>query len=309
MSDVTFVAAGERVDQFLALLEEIGYPIVEKSKTENDALAAGEIIDIWRGRRPYPSDPRPIVRAALGFADLAGKVMSTQNSPDFDKLRAHLAMLSGGSTLQNTAATVLDEISNKMIELYVACLAIRAGFTNVDVDHPVSSAGTNPDVMFDFRRKRWAIALKTLHSKSPQTVFDNIKKASDQIQASAADRGLVMLNVKNLLRHDDLWPGPNTPQLEDTAKEALASQISEVARSLDLFTEHDWAGVFGQSRKAVAPVLFVGHSAFSVIPNHQSTGPRFTPLKMLLPYPEPADDPYGAIKLAHALNHAMQHFL
>lgn len=309
MSDVTFLAAGERVDQFVALLDGIGHPILQQSNTENDALAASEIIDIWKGRTPYPSDPRPVVRAALGFVDLAGKVMSTQNSPDFDKLRAHLAMLSSGSTLQNTAATVLDDVANKMIELYVACLAIRAGFTNVDVDHPVNASGTNPDVMFDFRGKRWAIALKTLHSVHPQTVFDNVSKASDQIQASAADRGLVMLNVKNLLRHDDLWPEPNTPQLEDTAKGALGSQISEIAKSLDAFTDDDWADVFGESRKAVAPILFVGHSAFSVIPKHQATGPRFTPLKMMLPYPEHVDDPHGAIKLAHALNHEMQHFL
>lgn len=309
MSDVTFVAAGELVDQFIALLDEIGHPILQQSNTENDALAASEIIDIWKGRTPYPKDHRPVVRAALGFADLAGKVMSTRNSPDFDKLRAHLAMLSGGSTLQNTTATVLDDVANKMIELYVACLAIRAGFTNVDLDHPVSASGTNPDVLFDFRGKRWAIALKTLHSVNPQTIFDNVSKASNQIQASTADRGLVMLNVKNVLRHDDLWPEPNTPQLEDSAKAALGSQISAIARSLDPFTDDDWADVFGESRKAVAPILFVGHSAFSVIPKHQATGPRFTPLKMMFPYPEQLDDEHGVIKLANALNHQMQHFL
>ncbi|TQN55375.1 hypothetical protein FLX27_29890 [Agrobacterium tumefaciens] len=309
MSDVTFLAAGERVDQFVALLDEIGHPILQQSNTENDALAASEIIDIWKGRTPYPEDPRPVVRAALGFVDLAGKVMSTENSSDFDKLRAHLALLSGGSTLQNTASNVLDDVANKMIELYVACLAIRAGFSNVDVDHPVSASGTNPDVMFDFRGKRWAIALKTLHSVNPQTIFDNVAKASNQIQASAADRGVVMLNVKNVLQHDDLWPEPDMPQLEDTAKAALGSQIISIARGLDTFTEDDWAGVFGKSRKAVAPILFVGQSAFSVIPKYQASGPRFTPLKMIYPYPEYLDDEHGAIKLANELNHQMQHFL
>jgi hypothetical protein len=66
VSDVTFVAAGEPVNEFIALLDEIGHPILQQSNTENDALAASEIIDIWKGRTPYPKDHRPVVRAALG---------------------------------------------------------------------------------------------------------------------------------------------------------------------------------------------------------------------------------------------------
>jgi hypothetical protein len=50
-------------------------------------------------------------------------------------------------------------VSRKLVELYVACLAIHCGH-NVELDHPVSSKGDNPDIMLDYGAFRWEIAIK-----------------------------------------------------------------------------------------------------------------------------------------------------
>ena len=126
----------------------------------------------------------------MGFVDLAGKVAGVKDRPDFSQLIPHLDMLSKTTVVQNTASSVTDGAANKVIELYIACLAMTFG-SNIALDHPVDSRGDNPDVMLDFRGQRWALALKTLHSRNPRTIYDNIKKASDQIEASAASHGLV----------------------------------------------------------------------------------------------------------------------
>lgn len=106
-------------------------------------------------------------------------------------------MLSNTTVSQNSSSQVTDDAANKVIELYVAFLAMTFG-SNIALDHPVHSKGDNPDVILDFRGQRWALALKTLHSRKPRTIYDNIKKAADQIAASFATHGLVVLNVKNL---------------------------------------------------------------------------------------------------------------
>jgi hypothetical protein len=81
--------------------------------------------------------------------------------------------------LQNREASVTDSVSNKMIELYFGALAMEFG-ENVKIDDPNAAKGDNPDVMFTFRGQPWAIALKTLHSRAPRTIYDNIKKGADR---------------------------------------------------------------------------------------------------------------------------------
>jgi hypothetical protein len=41
-----------------------------------------EVLEVWRGRKTPPADSRGLIRAAMGFVDLAGKVMSVAKKPD-----------------------------------------------------------------------------------------------------------------------------------------------------------------------------------------------------------------------------------
>jgi hypothetical protein len=168
----------------------------------------------------------------MGFVDLAGKVVGVKDRPDFGQLVPHLQMLSKKTVLQNAASPVTDDAANKVIELYVACLAMTFG-SNIALDHPVNSKGDNPDVMLDFRGRRWAVALKTLHSRKPRAIYDNIKKAADQIEASAATHGLVILNAKNLLDYDALWPSPSVSYPEQLAIDLLQAQVGDIIKGLE----------------------------------------------------------------------------
>ncbi len=308
MAQVPFEAAAAKVDEFLALLDSIGVPVAAGSKSESDALAMLDVLEVWRKNRQMPADHRNLIRAALGFVDLAGKVVAVSQHPNFMELRPHLELISKGSVLQNTSSSILDDAANKSVELYIACLVMKQS-PNVSVDHPQNAKGDNPDVMFDFRGQRWALALKTLHSAHPQTIFDNIKKASDQIEVSIARYGLIVLNVKNLLSHNKLWPSPNAFQPEEAAKTALCGQMNDIAKILDGVSSEEWKSVLGPARKAKPPILFLGQSAFSALPAYPPAGPQFMPLKVFLAHLVPEGDPVGAMKLAHALTHEMQEFL
>jgi hypothetical protein len=160
MSYPSFERAVEVVDQFLTLLAEYGINLRHTGAAEGEALAMIDVLDMWQHPARRPTDPRPVVRAAMGFVDLAGKVVGVKDHPDFGQLVPHLQMLGKTTTLQNAVSPVTEDAANKMIELYVACLAMTFG-SNIALDDPINSKGDNPDVMLDFRCKRWALALKT----------------------------------------------------------------------------------------------------------------------------------------------------
>lgn len=308
MAHVPFTQAGTTVDDFLDLLAGLGVDLARGSTTETDALSATEVIEIWRGRAEPPSDPRPVLRAALGFVDLAGKVMAVRDSPDAHQLDAHLRQLGAGSILQNRFSPVTDAVANKMVELYFGAIAMRVG-THVVLDDPDHSKGDNPDVMLTFRKRRWALAMKTLSSaRNPQTIFDNINKGSDQIEASDAEHGLVVVNLKNVIDHDGLWPGGNAATTEEAAMAALRAQVRAIVDSLSVIPADDWLAAFGPGRKAELPVLFLAQGAFYAQPAYGGR-PYPMPLKMLVAHMPPEGDPVGAVKLAHALNHHMQGFV
>jgi len=308
MAHVPFTEAGKRVDEFLDLLAGLGVDLTRGSTTETDALSATQVIEIWCGLAKPPSDPRPVLRAAMGFVDLAGKVLAVRGSPDFHQLDAHLRELGNGSILQNRSSPVTDAVANKMVELYFGALAMYFA-THVVLDDPNHSKGDNPDVMLTFRAKRWALAMKTLSSmRNPQTIFDNIKKGSDQIEASKADVGLVVVNLKNVIDHDALWPAGGAATTEKDAMAALTAQVSAIVDSLSVISADDWLSAFGPGRKAERPVLFLAQSAFYAQPAHGGR-PYPMPLKMLRVHMQPEGDPLGAMKLAHALNHHMQEFV
>jgi hypothetical protein len=78
---------------------------------------------------------------------------------------------------------------------------MRVGATDVRVDDPHRSKGGNPDLIFNWGGLTWAIACKALHSRVPETIFDRMRDGIAQIEASRAERGIVLLNAKNVIAH------------------------------------------------------------------------------------------------------------
>lgn len=138
LSYPSFERAAEVVDQFISLLADRGIDLKPGSNAESEALAMADVLEMWRNPVVRPSDPRPVARAAMGFVDLAGKVVGVKDHPNFNQLVSHLEMLSKTTVLQNSASPVTDDAANKVIELYVACLAMTFS-SNIALDHPVNS--------------------------------------------------------------------------------------------------------------------------------------------------------------------------
>jgi hypothetical protein len=79
-----------------------------------------------------------------------------------------------------------------LLELYVASAAAASG---ADVE-----PGREPDVILRVERRHVGIAAKRLQSH--RRVLKNAKKAADQIKASTVERGIIFLDVSNLVnRH------------------------------------------------------------------------------------------------------------
>jgi hypothetical protein len=151
-------------------------------------------------------DPREKWRRAMSLADLAEKILLVKTHPDFAPLVPHLKLLAGMADLSQFSTTLKEnQDNNKVFEQYVAAMALHV-FAQCTVDHPVESDGSNPDIMGRFHGNHWAIACKAMHSKNPKTFGERVREGVEQIEVSAADCGLVVVNMKNTFDHDKLWP-------------------------------------------------------------------------------------------------------
>jgi hypothetical protein len=312
MSFVPYQDAKDVADRFLTLLSKREITPPRGAAVETEMLSLVELLEIWSDpvRIREMAKNAHVIRQAAGIHDLAAKVLSSKKLPEFKSLEKHLEMIAQAreftTVAQNLRADGRDDISRKIAEMYVGCLAIHCG-TGVVLDDPIHAKGDNPDVMLQFNDQRWALAVKTLVSdRHGQTIFDNIKSAAQQIDASQAEKGLVVLNAKNVINHDSLWK-PARPFAD--AKEATEALIAELRRLADLAAKDraasDWDEVF--SRKTVPPVIFMGQGMAYLPLGGGFHAP--TPLKAMATFDADHKPDEAATDLAHSLNHWMQSLL
>jgi hypothetical protein len=113
--------------------------------------------------------------------------------------------------VQNSRLLVSNETSNKIFELLFALVLVDVG-SDLVLDHPFLAKGDNPDILVTIDSKRWGFAFKTVYSQSPKTFFDNLKKGAQQIRASEAELGCVVVNFRNLIRHERFIPVLNAEE-------------------------------------------------------------------------------------------------
>jgi hypothetical protein len=109
------------------------------------------------------------------------------------------------------------------------------------------------------------------------TLLANIEKGVQQIEASRAECGVVILTLKNILRHDEFWPIRNPmdvaagaeplygayPTFEE-ASEGVLHAAQTLGNSLLAVIQPDaLAGVF-RTKKALPGVLYWVHTACCV---------------------------------------------
>lgn len=313
MSFISFEDANDIVDRFISLLSKLGISPAIGSKIEGEFLSPLQLLESTRNLGALVDKPELLADAG-GMYDLAAKLLAIETQPEFSSFVPHLELFEAGAefstVVQAKSSDIRDDVSRKLAELYLGSLAVHFAF-NVQLDHPVNSKGNNPDVMFEVRPdgfppSTWAMAIKTLSSRAGQTIFENIKKAANQIDAEAchADRGMVVINLKSSLLHDQLWNGMHTSL--DDAKVALLNQINTLMEAAETDRPlSDWEPLFA---KRTAPMVL--YFAQAVVKLHLADGQEVpTILKMMkLANPLGRQD-HIAQSIAHQLNEFMQNVL
>jgi hypothetical protein len=176
-------------------LESISLDIIKCNKIYTEGITHNEKEDI-----------RAFFSRVAGLVEIVRKILKQRNHPEFKQVIPHLELLNKSRSVPlTTISGVTDEANNKLFELYIGLLVMDFG-ANILLDDPKNAKGDNPDVLFDFQGKRWAIACKALHSKNEKTLYDTIEKGTDQINKSEAEKGIVIVNFKNIVDYNAFWP-------------------------------------------------------------------------------------------------------
>lgn len=206
--------------------------------------------------------------------------------------------------------------ADKVIELYWACLCLLANMS-VELDDPfASSGGRNPDVIATAADgTRWAFALKTLSevsqpARAAKNLVDNIEKAAKQIERAGCDKGMVVVNLKNVLDHALLRSGGAFPHWQ-AAQWAINAQIGNVLAPFYAQEAVALEPIFAKKTPVAPIVALVAHT--TVLANPPLRNRMFTEVRSMfaasIPIPDEAKPgTFGreATGLAEDLNHLVQ---
>jgi len=224
-------------------------PVAPGSKLERAALAVMEMLATCKKQVPHDKrrDYREEWRRALSFSDMLRKILNVKNHPAFDQLWPHILLLLGDNEIaQNVWSPKEDGGANKVFELYAGLLVLPL-CSSIDMDDPVSSSGgKNPDIIAEIDGCSWALACKVMHTASEKSFLDRIRDGINQInrcvERGKAQRGIVVISLKNVLDHDKLWPITREPGTGDiiyatyldelTPRRLLESECNRYQREL-----------------------------------------------------------------------------
>ena len=202
----SFQDADKLVDEFESFINSHGVYINRGSQLEILLLIINEVL--LKHKMPSLQDKYsniiPWLRDVMGMNNLILRILRVKNHSSIENIVPHLELLNSGNPIQNTRSPVTDQASNKLFELTVAA-ALMIHADSVTLENPNYSEGNNPDVIATFKNKSWGFACKVAHSLKGKTFFDNIEKGIDQIEKSPATAGVVVINLKNVINHDNYW--------------------------------------------------------------------------------------------------------
>lgn len=329
MTLVSTERAAQQAERLLRILIEIGAKPVTNHGVEAGVLSLWEILQSLANPGDA-SDPEIIARnvSGAGIHDLAAKITAVWDAhvESREWLKPHLMLLAQTYHIgQNTPNDRWDRIdgqaieqgsADKVIELYFACLCILCKMA-VDLDDPFESCrGMNPDVIATASDgTRWAFALKTQGSGNPANrainLADLLNGAAEQILRCNCDKGVVVVNLKNVIDHN-LLRDSGTFRSWEYARDALESQVDAMLESFHQTQIDNLHPAFTDRGKVAPIVLLIAHATVLCMPPG-SAKPAFTEIKSMkartLPTRyDPAPGTYAAeVKyLAGSLNHVVQ---
>ncbi|MPR06502.1 hypothetical protein [Microvirga tunisiensis] len=261
------------------LTKELSLTTDRSGGVEEGVLTMWDILEVLKDP-PQTADQALIDKLVVGAGvhDLSAKICAVWDHFPLERgtLEPHLKLLAGTKFITQNAVNdrwTADgangrqhDDADKIIELYWACLCIIAGM-KVDLDDPVnSSGGKNPDVIATATDGiKWGFALKTLARVSnPVNVPSNMSRLMrggiKQINASSVDKGMVVLNMKNVIDHDLIRQTMHIFGW-DKAREQLVSQVANYTNDLHLNHSHDLLADLQASPRVAPQAALVAHVA------------------------------------------------
>jgi hypothetical protein len=211
---LTFKQLDELVDLVEELLRRYNITISPGSLLEQSCLEIRA--DYEKHRDPSLVDGsldfRPAGREVSGASVLFQRLVRADSRrclcPAFVR---HLQLI--GNSIISQASVYSDhhltetakQSSDKVFELVVGLAAAEVG-SEVMLENPRGSGGDNPDVLITISDVRWGFPCKVMTSTNLRTLFDRIEEGVAQLERSAAERGCVVVNLRNLFDHDLLNP-------------------------------------------------------------------------------------------------------
>ena len=183
------------------------------SPLEEAVTAILEMLEIRKDKTIHDKrvDCREKWRRGFFLADIARKALRAEHHADFKNLLSHLRLLleptnfSQFSAIEASANPKEREINNKVFELFAAVILFQI-CSNLHFDNPNKSKGGNPDVIGEYKGEKWGFACKVSHSENPMTFLDRVREGVEQIEKANVNHGIVIVNLKNLIPHDIIWP-------------------------------------------------------------------------------------------------------
>ena len=305
--DFGFHEGQSLIISFEDLLTRHGINVSKNCDLESKFLSVFDVLFNFEKneRLNQEEDYRSLFRDFAALYDLSLKILSVQTHRNFEQLIPHLKKLNTCSIAQNTKSLITDQDANKIIELYLATLCMRF-CDKIDLDHPQNSKGNNPDVIADINGQNWGFACKTIHSTNSQTIFENLEKAIDQIEKSISTTGIPVINLKNVINHDAIWPAHQTFPTLDKPLSYLLSDIGSIRQSLlrDIGIVKLRSLFIG--KKSLPGIIFIAQSASSVF-RMETMSPTATRINVMSLFQIDEDRfKHGELWVINQLNHFMQ---
>lgn len=212
--------------EFEQALKRHGVDIKPGSQLESAACSVMEVLHRHNiaSIRNRHEDIRHVFSEVLGIWIFMKKTVRLQNHPSFATFTPHLHLLNKGTVSQNKQLFASQDATNKIFELLFALVLLDLS-QEVALADPDLEDTSNPDILATINGSRWGFACKVVYGASGKTMFDNLKKAVEQIETSSATVGCPVVNFRNHIEHRVFWPLVNEAEYRAGAEPEFGASI------------------------------------------------------------------------------------
>lgn len=174
-----------------------------------------------------------------------------------------------------------------------------------------SAGGKNPDVIATIQEVPWGIACKVMHSHLAKSMLDRVREGIKQInRCDKVQNGLVVVSLKNVIPHDDIWPAIREPGTGDViyltanSDRIAVRKLKEVCKQyeielLELLGGKDGFRALFNGTKVEPMILVYLCTAATILRDNK---PTYTLIKMMVAISVDITPPDKSWKIASALN-------